>query len=1365
MPDKVTHPSPEKLAAFGLGQLPPDQATLIEEHLTECEPCCETIFDLSSSDTFVDLLYKAKHAPSEQTVDQDGQVIRQTSGEVPAQLAEHPRYEIVGLIGKGGMGDVYKARHRKMDRAVALKVINHEFVRKPEAVDRFHREVKTAAQLSHPNIVTAHDADNAGDYHFMVMEYVDGVDLSRIIKDRGPLPVAESCHYIRQAAIGLQHAHEQGMVHRDIKPHNLMVTLDGTVKILDFGLAALAPEVLADADTVEARGELTAAGSIMGTPDFISPEQASDARGADIRSDIYSLGATFYYLLSGRPPFDDGSVTQKLKNHAQLEPDSLDSLRNDVSAELVAIVSKMMAKDPSERFQTPAEVAEALECLVDASQPNETSPPQPQVKPLRQKPRFQPLTAVATLFVAALIAAVVFYIQTDNGTVRVRVLDESLAVKVNGQTIKMNDGNKEITIGAGEQKQLVVSQDGSDFKLVTDKFLIRRNDKIVFEVDLVQGELVVVKNGEHFDRMKAMPALIASSEKPQEAVADRATSAELAKAKEILGFKGDVTPEVLVAALNAGLFAYPLDKDHPEQDQPSSWGGPIALMTSVRGEAGKETLFSPLIDLLSVVAKPDGAVTEESILKLDKKLDALCKNRGRYRIEAGVAATVFAFQRGDIKAAMERLSDLKFYGDYYSHRNKGTPFDLNLWLAVRKALNLQPMDVPEDSHRQEPEETIAIAKKLDEYAVRAARNSDDPRVEPALLRERSKLLQRDRVELAKAAFARGDREEAKEILRTVPGVGSAGPFILWDMPKFDSDAAVAFKLAELLEEESDWSSAADAYLEAYRGELRLLEEDQVSTFKKCGRTSEFVQTLVEQHVVRLDSGFLPITIAQSLLEDENTRADGDQLLKHLWASPESILIGRLLWKKEIWKQVPDLSYYLRERVLPENFETEGAGWTLFEVGATNEYSAERPVSGFPLGLEPLLQDKAALRKLSKEVAVAIEQHPDWKAGPAVLAFLEAEIGNYQRATELVRQVLADAETLPIPSDSAWLLGLALEGRDDELDREVMRLYESSLRNRPERISRVSAIPQLARLNAKFDQLPEARQLLHRMTTISYDPRRGSPICVYGRSVNRSRCNDCHSGRSNMLDVCLMSDTLTDLGYPVDSLISLARIDASFGNAYGSDDAWTKKRIPEDFYSGIGEGRSKFVRLKNEAIAATTPQAVLEALQSGVFSGRDMTKPAPENAELAIDLMTSVRGVDGKSVLFSPALEVLELAAKAKEDEAAIANQQIDQLLSEAFDENPTNVEVGIAATVLAFLRGDWTAAEKRSQKLSERVAAREPVQGDIALWLVGRLALEYENTEVIGEGFARRALAAAEKSADPLFNEAILRERERSPEL
>jgi serine/threonine protein kinase/ankyrin repeat protein len=408
MPEISAHPSRERLNAYNLGQLPPDEAVAIESHISECEPCCDTIISLSSDDTFVGLLKEARQLPNDQTVDHALATPSSLCPDIPVQLSEHPRYEIVGLIGKGGMGDVYKARHRKMERTVALKVINRGLVRKAEAIDRFHREVKAAAQLSHPNIVTAYDADQAGEFHFMVMEYVDGVDLSRTVKDRGALPVAEACDYIRQAAIGLQHAHERGMVHRDIKPHNLMVTTDGTVKILDFGLASLTPEAMADAETVEAHGDLTAAGAIMGTPDFISPEQADDARGADIRSDIYSLGATLYFLLSGRPPFAEGSITQKLNSHAQVEPEPLTSLRDNIPIELAALIAKMMAKDPEQRFQAPAEVAAALQSLAQNLQslPN---------KPARRegqsgKQHIRPRTVVATFLLSlAMVAAVVAY--------------------------------------------------------------------------------------------------------------------------------------------------------------------------------------------------------------------------------------------------------------------------------------------------------------------------------------------------------------------------------------------------------------------------------------------------------------------------------------------------------------------------------------------------------------------------------------------------------------------------------------------------------------------------------------------------------------------------------------------------------------------------------------------------------------------------------------------------------------------------------------------------------------------------------------------------------------------------------------------
>jgi serine/threonine-protein kinase len=263
-------------------------------------------------------------------------------------------YELLDKLGEGGMGQVFKARHRPMNRVVALKIIRKERLLSPDAVRRFYQEVQAAAQLSHPNIVTAFDSGQAGHQHYLAMEYVEGIDLAQLVRQSGALPVAAACEYVRQAALGLQHAHEKGLVHRDVKPGNLLLQQDGdkpTVKILDMGLARLCGE--------RDKG-LTQSGQLIGTPDYLAPEQALNSRAVDVRADLYSLGGTLFYLLTSRPPFQAETLAEVLLKHQMAEPPALCELRPEVPQGLDAVVRRLLAKKPEDRFPSAAEVAAAL---------------------------------------------------------------------------------------------------------------------------------------------------------------------------------------------------------------------------------------------------------------------------------------------------------------------------------------------------------------------------------------------------------------------------------------------------------------------------------------------------------------------------------------------------------------------------------------------------------------------------------------------------------------------------------------------------------------------------------------------------------------------------------------------------------------------------------------------------------------------------------------------------------------------------------------------------------------------------------------------------------------------------------------------
>jgi serine/threonine protein kinase len=292
------------------------------------------------------------------------------SDAIPPALANDPNYEFLRELDRGGMGVVYLAHHRVMVRDEVLKVLSRKIIDEPGVSDRFLREIRAVAKLRHPNIVSAFNAFFCGPSLVFAMEYVVGLDLRRMVKARGALPAPHPCSYVHQAALGLQHAHEEGMVHRDIKPGNLMLSYKkdrAVIKLLDFGLSKATSEqnasdvgISASFDNVESSAHLTSTGEMLGTPDFIAPEQIDDPQSADIRADIYSLGCALHFLLAGKLPFPDMALGDVLRAHRSKNAARLDHIRKEIPPELADLVAKMMAKEPADRFEEPSEVTEAL---------------------------------------------------------------------------------------------------------------------------------------------------------------------------------------------------------------------------------------------------------------------------------------------------------------------------------------------------------------------------------------------------------------------------------------------------------------------------------------------------------------------------------------------------------------------------------------------------------------------------------------------------------------------------------------------------------------------------------------------------------------------------------------------------------------------------------------------------------------------------------------------------------------------------------------------------------------------------------------------------------------------------------------------
>lgn len=563
-----TCPTRDRLDSFQAGDLEEVALAMLASHVEACTTCqrsLETVIGESADSVVTALLEDAPPGAfaaeahcreavervaalagssvsspngSEATIASEGQPgVSQQSAPLP--VASIREYKLLAKIGEGGMGAVYKALHTRLDKVVAVKILPADRMRDPGSVARFQREMKAVGRLDHPNIVRAMDAGEEGGMHFLVMEYVEGLDLSQLAKATGPLPIADACELVRQAALGLAEAHEHGMVHRDIKPNNLILAKSRrknappTVKILDLGLALLSEALAPD------NGGLTTSGQMMGTIDYMAPEQAGDTHQVDIRADIYSLGATLYRLLTGAAPFSGDKFDTPVKKILALAtqaPTALEARRPDVPRRLAAIVTKMLAKDPKDRPATPEEVAEALAPFCQSAnlaalltrgssagaslvvtdseagtRPHlsagsaDTAPTIEQQAGVgaavhrrahaaigRKIPRSY---AIAAAFGGAALAAlfgITFFLQTPNGTVRVEIKDKNIQVFLdkNSATFQGVDKKHEIKVTPGKHG-LTIKR--GDFSFETDKFEVRKGETLRLSVEFLAGKVRVVR--------------------------------------------------------------------------------------------------------------------------------------------------------------------------------------------------------------------------------------------------------------------------------------------------------------------------------------------------------------------------------------------------------------------------------------------------------------------------------------------------------------------------------------------------------------------------------------------------------------------------------------------------------------------------------------------------------------------------------------------------------------------------------------------------------------------------------------------------------------------------------------------------------
>ena len=1465
---KLTCPTKNRLREFLEGSVSDADTDQISDHVEGCSGCDRVLSNLESEQS--DLLKELREGIRTESLLQEPEFeqlrntvrFSQADTTAPANVDEPSEtgkrlrdYRLVKKIGEGGMGTVYQAVHVHLAKHVALKILPADKLRSGQSVKRFRQEMRAVGKVNHPNVVSASDAGTIDGQHFLVMELVQGADLARIIHDRGPLSVADACEIVRQAAIGLQHAHDNGLVHRDVKPSNIMLALDGSVRLLDLGLAGLNNSEFEPTANVVVTDRLTSVGQIMGTLDYMAPEQITASPQVDGKADIYALGATLFQLLTGRTPCGDRSegTSERIEAVLHKPPLEIARLRSDVPEELRALLLKMLAKNPQDRPRAVVDVASELkhftpdsdlvalaeECRTSLDMPSADVDVTDDVsfvvsrntQPQDEGNSRRPFRAVVLAgFFLALVAAVVYYIQTNNGVVLVEVNNPSLKVAINDQTITMTEGNKKpLTISAGEQS-LVVRHE--DFEFETNRFQIRRGDKIAFKVELLDGEVVVSKDSANFGR-KAI-TLRKEAEAPMSNIADYEPDADQRQKAAVLD-KGK-----LLSSSEAALLEIKEQNRHLVHIQeldcplPASWqyriyiprekSGPLfRLVTGVC----EDRAFAD--DKLSVKASvPVPLAREQFVLNITIRR----ASDGEYKCYAYIVGPKNADFHEIALPAVENLKLLTDPREKYFETGKrvmarGTRHQEVKLYQPRAAI---PLVLLKTSERSAGEDSAKAAASFPAIWLRLKM--------PAALKDSSTAIHGDHLKSLRESLATSqelsDKQQLRKTLERSPQLREklarkaeelGNKWLaerLRSDPKED-DGEDCLALANRLAKEEQWDSGCDAFLEAFRSDPNLFGAyfsrrsstgTQIGCFQKAGRLIELAQffdaTTLQRRRTYKTYGMDDLVIRLTEDRSPETRLAGYELLERVFQHRESVADSLLRGYsyKRFWKSVPDPVFLLRCWLIPKDIEKRG--WDPFSLAAFDQ--DEGSYSNRLTKARPLLVDPKALQQFADELRQQLQKHPKWMGGWAMLALFEGEIGNYREAAQLVRNHILTGDPETIPRVGLWSLGDFLHGKDSELDGIAVKLWELAVRDYATTpphggTLRVSPINVLARAYAEDKRDREARQLLYGLV----DPVNQHPL-VKGYAGNKSGCGlgreciTCHSnGRETIeatafggfYDVIKMSDAMTDIGYPIDALLELARTDATFRNAFSSSRGWVDTSSEKGkYFEGRLSNRKfsigfEYDKQASKARSAVTPRKVIEALETDTFyrsslrdeaivsealslirnaaGGDEKNKALRELARtsqerenkgsFALDLMLSVRGEGphAQATVFSPVIDIFKLAVESKESDAAKDIAELDKRLVTLSEQHPKSIETRIAATVFAFFRKDLDSAKDRLKQL--QFITNYPESDGAAFWLVARHALQHDQTRLLGAVFSERALTAAEVQPDSRLKEAILRER------